>query len=54
MQGSFVRGNIIWALKNIESGELKILFGRLKKLFCPLIKSSGPFGRTKNLMCEIS
>ncbi len=27
------RGNIIWALKQIRHGKLKILFGRLNKFF---------------------
>ncbi len=31
-------GNIIWALKKIKPEILKILFGRLKKLFGLLIK----------------
>ena len=34
-------GNIIWALKQIQHGKLKILFGRLKHFLGQLIKLFG-------------
>jgi len=35
------RDNIIWALKQMKHGKLKLLFGRLKILFVKLIELFG-------------
>ncbi len=41
MSGKIIRGNIMWALKQIKHSKLKILFERLNKLFGRLNKLYG-------------
>ena len=40
--GTFFRGNIIWGLKKIKHGKLKLLFVSLKIFYETLINFFGP------------